>query len=157
MRITPFWTRQLKTLSMVLSSPSLAPSTHQIDASFDEADAMPSSVSSGFLWSVSPISDHSILQLAPSIKSHKLWCLARDLLLHVPQAGKMSTSMLICFFSSHPAAFCSQSSLPSDNITLNPSNKRIDQSPSDFQTGIGAAANATLDAEQLFSYYSCSC
>ena len=43
-------------------------------------------------------------------------------------------------------------SLPPDNITLNPANKRIDQSLSDFQTGIIAAAPATLDTEQLISH-----
>ena len=46
--------------------------TPELGASFDEADAMPSSVSSGFLFLVSTISDTCRLQLAPSIKSHKL-------------------------------------------------------------------------------------
>ena len=38
-----------------------------------------------------------------------------------------------------------------DGITLNPANKRTDQCLSDFQTGIGTAAQATLDTEQLIS------
>ena len=37
-------------------------------------------------------------------------------------------------FSSHPAVFGFQASLPLDNITLNPANKRINQRLSDFQT-----------------------
>ena len=53
-------------------------------------DAMPFSVSSGYLCLVSIHSDNSRLQLAPSIKCHKLWCQARAWLLPVPQAGKMS-------------------------------------------------------------------
>ena len=47
----------------------------------------------------------------------------------------MSASKLTHHFSSHPAAFGFLASLPSDNITL----------ISDYQTGIGAVANATLD------------
>ena len=48
--------------------------TLELDASFEESCGVPSSVSSGFLYMVSTISDASKLQLAPSIKSHKLWC-----------------------------------------------------------------------------------
>ena len=40
---------------------------------------------------------------------------------------------------------------PLDNITLNPANKKTDYSLSDFQTGIGATAHATLDTEHLIS------
>ena len=43
-------------------------------------------------------------------------------------------------------------SLPPYNITLNPANKKNDQSLSDFQTGIGVATHATLDAEYLISH-----
>ena len=43
-------------------------------------------------------------------------------------------------------------SSPPVNITLNASNKKTGQSLSDFQTGIGAAAYATLDTEQLISH-----
>ena len=39
-----------------------------------------------------------------------------------------------------------------DNITLNSINKRIDQSLSDFEIGIGATAHATLDTEQFISH-----
>ena len=38
------------------------------------ADAVPSLVSSGFLHSFSTIYVNFRLQLAPSIKSHQLWC-----------------------------------------------------------------------------------
>ena len=48
----------------------------ELDASFDEADGVLSSVSSGFLCLVNTISDNSRLQLASSIKSCKLWCQA---------------------------------------------------------------------------------
>ena len=41
---------------------------------------------------------------------------------------------------------------PPDNLTLNPANKRIDQSPSDFQTAISAAGHANLETEQLISH-----
>ena len=47
--------------------------TSELDASLDELDAAPSSVSSGFLHLVSTLSDNSKLQLAPSIRSCKLW------------------------------------------------------------------------------------
>ena len=68
--------------------------TPELNASLGEADTIPSSVSSGFLCSVSTISDNSKLQLAPSIRSHKLWCQARALLAPVPLATKMSASKL---------------------------------------------------------------
>ena len=58
----------------------------------------------------------------------------------------MSASKLI-----HLAAFGFQASSPPD-LTLNPTNKRIDQSVSDFQTGIGPAVHATLDTKQLIFY-----
>ena len=58
----------------------------------------------------------------------------------------------IHYFSSHPAAFGFQASTPPDNISLNSANRKADQSLSDFQTGIGAAAHATLDTEQLISH-----
>ena len=38
------------------------------------------------------------------------------------------------------------------NISLNLANRKVDQSLSDFQTGLGAAAHATLDTEQLISH-----
>ena len=63
----------------------------------------------------------------------------------------MSASKLIYYFSSHPAAFGFQTFLSPDNITLNPINKKNDQSLADFQTGIGAAVHTTLDMELLMS------
>ena len=63
----------------------------------------------------------------------------------------MSASKLIHYFSSHPAGFGFQASTPPDNISLNSANWKADQSLSDFQTGVGATAHATLDTEQLIS------
>ena len=62
----------------------------------------------------------------------------------------MVTSKLNQHFSSHLAAFALLSSSHPDNITLNPANRKADQSISDFQTGTGAAAHVTIDIEQLF-------
>ena len=67
-------------------------------------------------------------------------------------ATKMSASKLICYFSSHPAAFGFWASTALDNISLNSANRKADQSLSDFQTGIHATAHATLDTEQLISH-----
>ena len=64
----------------------------------------------------------------------------------------MSASKLIHYFSSHPAAFGFWAFTPPDNITLNSANRRADQSLSDFQTGVVAAAHTTLDTEQLISH-----
>ena len=60
--------------------------TPKLDTSLDMTDAITSSVSSGFLYIVSTISDNYELQLALSIRSHKLWCQARDLLAPVSLA-----------------------------------------------------------------------
>ena len=70
----------------------------------------------------------------------------------MPLATKMSASKLIHYFSSHPAAFRFWSLTPLDNITLTSANRKVDQSLSDLQTGVGAAAHATLDIEQLISH-----
>ena len=56
------------------------------------------------------------------------------------------------YSSSHPTAFGFHTSLPPDNITLNPANKKTDQSLSCFQTGIGEAVHAILDVEHLISH-----
>ena len=61
----------------------------------------------------------------------------------------MSASNLICYFSGHPAAFGFWASTPPDNISLNSANRKVDQSLSDFETGVGATAHTTLDTEQL--------
>ena len=121
----------------------------ELDASLDEPDAIPSSVSSRFPHLVHTLSDNSKLQLAPCIRSHKLWCQARALLAPVPMATKMSVSKLIHYFSSHPTDFGFWSSTPPDNITLTSANRKADQSLSDLQTGVGAAAHATHDTELL--------
>ena len=126
--------------------------TPELDTSLKEPDAITSSsVSSGFLHSVSTLSDNSKPQLAPSIRTRKLWSQARALLAPVCLATKMSASKLICYFSSHPAAFGFWASTPPDNISLNSAKRKVDQSLSDFHTGVGAAAHATLDTEQLIS------
>ena len=105
--------------------------TPELDTSLDDPDAVTPSVSSGFLHLVSTISDNSKPHLAPSIRSHKLWCQTRALLAPVLPAAKISASSLICYFSSHPADFGFQfwSSTPPDNITLPPPNRKADQSP----------------------------
>ena len=64
----------------------------------------------------------------------------------------MSAPKLIRYFSSHPAAFGFRASTPPNNISLNSANRKVDQSLSDFQTGLGATAHATLDTEQLISH-----
>ena len=75
-------------------------------------------------------------------------CQTRALLFPVPQAGKMSTSKLIHYCSSHPAGIGFLASMPANNnnIILNHVNL------SDFQTLIGIAAYVTLDTEQLISH-----
>ena len=127
--------------------------TPELDTSLDEHDAVTSSsVSSGFLCLVITLSDNSRPQLAPSIRTCKLWCQTRALLAPVSLATKMLASKLIHYFSSHPAAFGFQASTPPVNISENSANRKADQSLSDFQTGVGAAAHATLDTEQLISH-----
>ena len=152
-RIMPFWIRLLLTLNKDWTPSSLIHLRHlNWTLPWRELDAITSSsVSSGFLHSVSTLSDNSKPQLAPSICTHKLWCQARALLAPVSLATKMSASKLIHYFSSHPAAFGFWASTPPDNISLNSANRKGDQSLSDFQTGVGAAAHSTLDTEQLIS------
>ena len=98
--------------------------TPELDTSFDEPDAITSSVSSGFLCLISTISDTSNLQLAPSIRSHKLYCQARVPLAHVPLTTKMLASKWICYLSIHPAAFGFPTSTPPNNITLTPGSRK---------------------------------
>ena len=64
--------------------------TPDLDTSLQESDAVTSSVSSGFLHSVSTISDNSKPQLAPSIRTRKLWFQARALLTPVSLATNVS-------------------------------------------------------------------
>ena len=61
--------------------------TLELDASFEEFHGVPSLVLSAFPCSVGTISDTSKLQLAPSIKCHKL-LQVRALLWPVPVAGQ---------------------------------------------------------------------
>ena len=67
-------------------------------------------------------------------------------------ATRMSASKLIHYFSSHPEVIRFWSSTPPDNITLTSANRKAYRSLSDLQTGVGAAAHATLDTEQLISH-----
>ena len=126
--------------------------TPEFDRSLDEPDAITSPVPSVLLHLVRTISDNCKLQLAPSIRSYKLWCQARALLAPVPLITKMLASKFICYFSTHPEAFEFWSCTPPDNITLTPANRKADQSPSECETGIGAAAHGTLNMEQLISH-----
>ena len=154
MRIMPFWIRLLLTLNRAwtpIFTDSLE--TLELDTSLDKPGAVTSSsVSSGFLISVSTLSDHSKLQLTPSIQTGKLCCQGRALLAPVSLATKMLASKLIHYFCSHPAAFGFWASTPADNISLNSAKRKAYQSLSDFQTGVGAVAHATLDTEQLISH-----
>ena len=105
--------------------------TLELDTSLDEPDAITSSISFGFFCSISTLSDNYKLQCAPSIQTHILWWQARALLAPVSLATKMSASKLICYFSSHPAAFGFQACTPLDNITMNSANRKADQSLSE--------------------------
>ena len=100
--------------------------TPELDDSLDAPDAIPSSISSWFLCSVSTLPDNSKPQLAPSIRHCKLWCQARALLAPVPLATKVSASKLIHYSSSHPAAFRFQSLTLSHNITFTSANRKAD-------------------------------
>ena len=97
--------------------------------------------------------NHSLL-LALSLINWGAWLGA--LLAPVTLATKMSASGLICYFSGHPAAYGFWSSTLPDNITLTPANRKADHCLSEFQTGIDAAAHATLDTEQ-FLPQNCPC
>ena len=105
--------------------------TPELNAFFHEADALPSLVALQGSYS-QLILFLSLLDcsLLTSIKSGKIMVPDYGFTFPVPQAGKMSASMLIYCFSSHPAALGYWASLPPDNVTLNPANKRTDQSPS---------------------------
>ena len=72
--------------------------TPELETSFDEPYDMTSSISSGILCSVGTISVNSKLQPTSWIKSYKLWCQARSLLLSVQVADKMPASKLILYF-----------------------------------------------------------
>ena len=81
-------------------------------------------VSWGYLHSVS--FSNSRLQLASSIKSHKLGWKSKVLPLPVPQGSTMSASKLMHHFSSHLVAFGFRASLPPDDITVSPANRNTD-------------------------------
>ena len=95
MWINPVWTEQSKTWSMVLILSFQTVNIPEVEASFGEAVAMPSSVSSEFLWLVSTHLDNARLQLALNIKCNTLCFQAKALLQTVPQLGRSSASKLI--------------------------------------------------------------
>ena len=102
---------------------------------------------------ISTISDICKPQHAPIIKSCNFCCQASILLFPLPQAVKMVVSKVIHYFSIHPAAFDFWALSQPDNITLNPTKKKeTNQSLSEFQTGIGTFANATLDTKEVMSH-----
>ena len=70
--------------------------TPELEVSFDESDAMPSSASSGFLCLNNIHSDNYRLQLDARIKCHTFGCQAKAFLLSVLQVGEMSSSKLFC-------------------------------------------------------------
>ena len=100
-------------------------SAPELDASIDEVDAIPSSISSNFRCSVNTVSNNSSLQLASNLTNYG--SRLRALLFPVLQAGKMSASRLIHYISDEPMAFGFWASLPPGNIILNTNNKRIYQ------------------------------
>ena len=63
-------------------------------------DTVTSSVSAGFLYSAKTVLYNSKPKLALGIKSSKLWCEARALVLPMSLAGKMSASYSIHYFLS---------------------------------------------------------
>ena len=84
--------------------------------------------------------------------SPNLFILVSAFYFQVPMWLPCSPKGVHCF-SSHPAAFEFQASLPPSNSILNPTNKKTNQSLSDFQTAIGAAPRATLYKEQHISHF----
>ena len=64
----------------------------------------------------------------------------------------MSACKLIPYYSSHTTSAGLLAIFSPDKFTLNHNNKKTYQSLSDFQTGIGVAAHATLDTEHRISH-----
>ena len=120
--------------------PSDSSKTQGLDISSDKSDGMTYSVSSGFLHSVTTITNIA-----------KLWCQARVLLLAVQLVGKMSTSKLICYFFQSSSSMWFLGFFTTDNATLNPAKNKMISLP-DFQSDIGAVVHATLDMKQLISH-----
>ena len=105
--------------------------TLELDASFDEANTVLSSVPLGFLNSVAflIILDYSLI-LALNLISYGA-SLGHYFCLYHRQV-KCQPLSWFCYFSSHPTAFGFQASLSPDNITLNLAIKETNQSVSDF-------------------------
>ena len=138
------WTRQVQTLNMVLIP--LTPSKHwnlTHPLSLLPQLLQPLQGSDAQLGPFVTILNHSLLLSLDVINynarlGHHFW-----------QAGKMSSCKMIHYFSSHHVTFGFWASSQLDNIILHASNKKADQSLSDFETGNCPAAHATLDKEQL--------
>ena len=135
----PFWTRLLLTLNKDWIPSSLIHSRHW-NWALPWRSLVPLHLQSllGFFAQLVPFLIILSPQLAPTIRTHKLWCQARALLAPISLATKMSASKLIHYFSSHPAAFGFWACTPPDNISLNSANRKVDQSLSEFQTRLGA-------------------
>ena len=129
--------------------------TLKLDTAFDESDVITSSISSGlFLQSVSMF---LVLLNCSLLPASDLIHYDTRLRYSFPYVfGQQDVNILIdLLFCSHPVAFGLWFSSPPDNITLNPANRKADQSLSEFQTGIGVV---WLVIEQLhFSHQSFTC
>ena len=125
--------------------------TPELDASFEETDGVFHLPHQGSCPWLVPCLICLNCSLFLAFKSHhKLLCrLEYYFCLYLQQATCMHLSWSD-IFSSHQAAFGFQSSSSPDNITLNCPNRKMDQSLSDFQTGIGATTHTTLDMGSLF-------
>ena len=112
---------------LTLSRHQSSVKTPELNACFTNPYVIVSSVSSGLLCSVSTTSDNSKLQLTSSIKSHDGAQLGQYFCLYHWLAR---CQLLNSFptFSSDPVTFAFWDSLPPNNITLNPINKKTDQS-----------------------------
>ena len=152
-RIMPFWIRLLLTLNKVWIPSTL---THLIhwNWTLPWMSLMSLHLQSflGFSAWLVPFLIILSCSLLLAFELVNYGCQARTLLAPVSLATKMLASKLIDYFSSHPVAFGFWASTPLDNITLNSANRKADQFLSDFQTGVDAAAHATLDMEQLLSH-----
>ena len=143
-----FWMSTLKTEQGLDSVLTDSIDTPELDASFDEADAMPSSVPSGFLCSVNTVSDNCRLQLVPA--SHLVNFGARLGLyfcLHHRQVKCQPLSWCITFPFIHQ--HLESGVLCHLILSLYPASKKIDQSR--LSEWHWCSCSCPLDTEQIFS------
>ena len=158
-RIIYFWTKQLQILNRAWIQPSLIPLRHQnwTHPLMSLMSLLLQSLHGFSAWSVliliflncSLLLDYDLINYG-----------ARQVCFFSPMSlvNMMSASKLIKYFSSHPPAFGLWSSTQTDNITLNLVNRKVNQSLSEFQTAIGAAAHVPLNRQPAhFSYQCCTC